>query len=123
MDSTPDPEIGQPFYVQCMFTGIPAPQVIWRKDKDVINTTDGYYEITTVPGSSSRLKISKSNNEFNGLYECIVTNIANSVNRSFDIELKGEYYQGLYIILQMDQKCARHPITKHKFCFCNHHYG
>ena len=93
MASTPDPQIGQPFYIECMFTGIPAPQVTWRKDQDVINTTDGRYEVTTIPTSSSRLETSANlnpNSESNGLYECIVTNNAGSDNTSFVIELKGK---------------------------------
>ena len=95
-DSTPGPDllIGKSFYIECRFTGIPEPRVVWRKDQDVINATNGHYEVTTIPASfQSRLETLstlKPTSEFNGLYECIVTNDAGSDNRSFNIELKGK---------------------------------
>ena len=54
-------------------------------------TTDDRYNIVNLPASSSRLETSiKTSGEFNGLYECIITNDAGSDNRSVYIELEGK---------------------------------
>ena len=87
MVSTPDPCIGEPLFIECIFSAIPV-NVTWRKGSDVLNTVDDHYQIMTIPDNSSSLKIFAATNEFNGLYECIISNDAGRDNMSMYIELK-----------------------------------
>ena len=91
VSSTPDPQIGKLLTIECTFSGIPAPEVIWRKGQDVIRASDGRYQITSAR-NSSYLEANVTSNDFDGLYECIVTNIAGSDNLSIEIKLDGKLY-------------------------------
>ena len=90
----PNPRIGESFFIECTFVGIPPPTVVWWKDGAELSEMDNIEIIPT--HSSSRLEITDSDaictsTDFmiNGMYECNISNIAGFTSQSFQIKLKG----------------------------------
>ena len=85
--SDDDLRIGEQFYLECTFIGQPPPEVVWSQDGiDLSETMNGIKIISN--GSSSRLDIDATNMNFNGDYECFVSNVAGNASQSFQIQLK-----------------------------------
>ena len=88
---TPNPQIGEPFSIECTFVGTPTPSVVWSKDGVEFNETDNMLcnrEIITTD-KVSHLTIAMATKLFNGTYECNISNIAGFASRSFPIEVQG----------------------------------
>ena len=84
--------IGQPFYLECAYTGEPPPTVLWKHNGTELRETVNN-EIRIAPtDNSSRLDILEATSmEFNGRYDCFVSNIAGNTTISFQITLQGQY--------------------------------
>ena len=86
---TPDPHIGESFFLECAFVGIPPPTVVWSKDGSELTEMDDKTKIV-LTDRSSRLEITEATStDFNGMYECDVSNVAGVTSKSFHIELQG----------------------------------
>ena len=101
---TPNPRIGSPFSIQCTATGIPQPDITWRKDGLLLEATeDEVLRIVEInDGRTSSVEVSEGRTEFNGIYECIATNDADSVMKIARIELLGELQycmHGTYVVV------------------------
>ena len=90
VNRTSDPRIGEPFYLECTFVGIPTPTVVWSKDGIVLNQLDDNIKIIPAE-NSSRLEITEATDNFNGIYKCNISNIAGFTSKLFHITLEGKY--------------------------------
>ena len=88
---TDNPIIGSPFSICCMATGIPQPNITWKKDGAPLESTeDGVLQIAQFDnGRTSSVEVSKGRREFNGVYECTAMNAAGSVMQFTRVELQG----------------------------------
>lgn len=86
--SDDDLRIGEQFYLECTFIGQPPPEVVWSQNGTILSETpmNGIKIISN--GSSSHLDIHATSMNFNGDYECFVSNVAGNVSQSFQIQLK-----------------------------------
>ena len=92
-EATPNPRIGEPFFLQCTVTGIPSPTIIWMKDGIPLNVSTLPIVSLLKKPNSSRIVISKAAGiEYNGMYTCIASNDAGSVSSSFLIQLQGQQH-------------------------------
>ena len=90
---TPNLLIGEPLTISCTVSGIPLPVITWRKDGLILENTDTGLRIVTIDGGmTSSVEVSEGRPEFNGVYECIATNLAGSVKQESRIELQGWAY-------------------------------
>ena len=91
MDSTPNPRIGESFFIECTFNGIPIPQsVVWEKDGDEIDEIETNIKIVHTTYSSC-LKIIQATSIDEGIYLCNISNIAGLTYEQIPIKLlKGE---------------------------------
>ena len=90
---TPNPQVGQSFFIECTVDGTPMPIISWMKDGDILDEiTDSRIRISVTISSSSarkssRVEIFEATSSYNGVYECIASNEAGSTSTSFLIEL------------------------------------
>ena len=90
MNRTSNPRIGESFFIECTFIGMPPPAVVWRKDGAELSEMDDNIKIVPTD-TSSRLEITEAiSTDFNGMYECNITNVAGFTSQSFQIELQGQ---------------------------------
>ena len=85
--------IGESFYLECAFTGEPSPTVLWKHNGTELRVTvNNEIRIHAPTDDSSRLDILEATSmEFNGRYDCFVSNIAGNTTMSFQITLQGQY--------------------------------
>ena len=90
-DLTPNPRVGEPFFIECTVAGIPLPTTSWMKDGAPLEgTVDENLRILAIPSrNASRVEVTVSSVDFNGVYQCLVQNLAGSDSRSLRIELQG----------------------------------
>ena len=85
---TYNPRIGESFFIECTFDGIPTPEsVVWEKDGDELNEIDNNIKIVPTE-HSSRLEITQATIMDNGIYECSISNVAGFTSQQFPIKLK-----------------------------------
>ena len=91
LSTTANPELGEPFFIHCTATGTPQPTISWRKNGLILEATDDEVLriISTDMGRTSRVEVAEGRPEFNGIYECISTNIAGSDNMAVRVQLLG----------------------------------
>jgi hypothetical protein len=91
LTATPNPQLGESFFIRCSTTGTPQPDILWRKDGlRLEETADEVLRIvSTDMGQTSSVEVSEGRPEFNGVYECIAMNAAGSVNMSSRVQLIG----------------------------------
>ncbi|KAL7827239.1 hypothetical protein SRHO_G00329570 [Serrasalmus rhombeus] len=70
--------------LSCENTGIPAPQVTWKRNGSPINTQSGAYRLM----SSGSLVIISPSHEDEGYFECIVTNEVGEERRIIEVILQ-----------------------------------
>ena len=88
---TQNPQIGESFFIECNFTGLPIPTVVWKKDGDELDEfNDDSIKIICRDNSSYLKIIGAIDTSFNGLYECNITNVVGSISQSFQIKLQGQ---------------------------------
>lgn len=46
VDFTPNPQVGQPFFIECTVEGIPAPDTTWMKDGSPLEEEQVLYNVT-----------------------------------------------------------------------------
>ena len=87
--STSNPVVGEPFSIRCSVTGTPPLIISWKKDGRVLEpSADEVLRIVASNiGRTSSVEVSKARSEFSGVYECIATNVAGSVNKSSPVQL------------------------------------
>lgn len=106
LNSVRNPQIGGLLTIECMFEGTPAPYVTWRKGQEVIRAGDGRYQIVNNSAmNSSSLEASITGTDFNGLYECVVTNDAGSDCESIEIKLNGKLCTYIHNIIHNLSLC------------------
>ena len=89
VNRTSDPVVGEPFFLECKYTGVPSPNVVWSKDRRVLSELDDTIKIVPTD-SSSRLEITQATStDFSGIYECNISNIAGFASQSFHITIQG----------------------------------
>ena len=81
--------------MECSVAGIPLPDVRWEFNNQMLeDSPDNQLRIVAISdGQTSRVEVSSATVEFNGVYRCIVSNDAGSVNQSIRIELRRKSYQ------------------------------
>ena len=87
--SLPAPTIhteGDRFELVCTFTGIPAPQIRWEKDRSVFLLGEGRRIINST--GRSQLEINNLARSDAGLYTCSVTNVANTATMRVRLEVR-----------------------------------
>ena len=90
VNSTSDPTIGKSFFLECRYVGIPSPSVVWSQNGRVLSEFDENIKIVPTD-SSSHLEITlATSTDFNGKYECNITNVAGFMSQSFYINLQGQ---------------------------------
>ena len=93
IEATPNPRIGEPFFLQCTVTGTPSPTIVWMKDGIPLNKSILRIVSLLRKPNSSCIVISKAAGiEYNGMYTCIASNDAGSVSSSFLIRLQGQQH-------------------------------
>ena len=90
-DLTPNPRVGEPFFIECTVAGIPLPTTSWMKDGAPLEgTVDDNLRILAIPSrNASRVEVTMSSVDFNGMYKCLVQNLAGNDSNPFLIELQG----------------------------------
>ena len=79
---------GDRFELVCSFTGIPAPDIRWEKDRSVLLPGEGRSIINSIGRSQLVINILALNDA--GVYSCLVTNVAGMDTRSVRLEVRGE---------------------------------
>nr|XP_042899314.1 hemicentin-1 isoform X1 [Parasteatoda tepidariorum] len=77
-----------PVTLDCAAKGKPQPDIVWLKDgqiisDDILKNMSMFLEL-----ENSQLKILEAKTIHSGLYKCVATNAAGSVEKSFDIYIK-----------------------------------
>ena len=90
-DLIPNPRVKEPFFIECTVAGIPLPTISWMKDGAPLEgTADDNLRILAIPiRNASRVEVTVSNVDFNGVYQCLAKNLAGNDSRSLRIELQG----------------------------------
>ena len=79
---------GERFELVCMFTGIPAPEILWEKNGSVFLLGEGRRIINST--GRSALEITSLALSDAGVYTCSVSNVAGTDMRSVRVEVRGE---------------------------------
>lgn len=87
---TLSPQLGNSFFIECVYDGTPLPSVTWMKDGAILNPAEDNVQIMSkLITNSSRIEISNANSDFDGNYTCIATNDAGNGSDSHLIILQG----------------------------------
>ena len=87
MNFTSNPRIGESFFIECAFEGMPIPSAVWGKDGDELNEMDSNIKIVHT-ANISRLEVILATIVDNGIYECNISNTAGLTSQSFLIHLQ-----------------------------------
>ncbi|GFS46965.1 hemicentin-1 [Trichonephila inaurata madagascariensis] len=74
--------------MECITKGNPKPHVIWLKDGQMITEDFRANMSIELENSATILRIIEAKNVHSGLYKCIASNAAGSVEKSFDLYVK-----------------------------------
>ena len=92
-EATPNPRIGESFFLECSVDGIPDPTIVWVKEGFPLNTNNFPMVSLLSRPKASRIVVTKATGiEYSGMYICIASNDAGSVSSSFLIKLQGQQY-------------------------------
>ena len=73
--------------ISCAFNGYPNPSVVWRRDRETLNS-DGRMKITSC-ATSSILEVIQLQYEDAGIYTCYITNQQGSNSASMMLSIHG----------------------------------
>ena len=79
---------GDHFELVCSFTGIPAPEIRWERDGSLFRLGEGRRVINST--GRSQLEINSLALSDAGVYNCSVSNVADTAARSVRLEVRGE---------------------------------
>ena len=86
--STEDVTETENLEVECDIQGTPVPVVTWLRDGVALNDSESNIRISTGSDGNARVSIESVSQADSGLYECVATNLAASVNMSIMINIQ-----------------------------------
>ena len=107
VSSTPSRQIlmdGQTAQFVCLVKGIPPPDIIWYRDRELLEEGDD----VEIFEQGRVLTISNVTTLYEGMYECLVSNSEGSVSKGFELTIAGKHQMliiNIFIVIQPKISC------------------
>lgn len=86
--SPEQPIPGKEFIIECQYEGFPQPSASWRKGNATLSDSSNV-RISSKVGLAI-IQVNWTTEEDNGVYECVISNNAGLVSRSFVVQLSSK---------------------------------